>query len=364
MAASGGLLAAMGACSAPPGVPTSFVDVPASCAPEANVAGCVGASRGYSCSGSDGPGANNPAIECSAGTASAGKTLYCCIDAGDDPFCTSDSNVPGCGGSSLGLSCTGPQMERPGQESGSLVCSQGVPGTKGDTLYCCANFPLSPTTCEPDFTVQCGASTLGFFCLGSDTPESINPTLTCTSGTAGTSGGTVYCCETGSTPLATCRADSAVTCAAPTTGVTCVGGATPLATMFCGSGTAKGASTSYCCGSSLTSDAVCAPDGTADCGSGEAGYTCTGGAQPDTTLLCNGPGQATNGTASFCCSPRDAPSDECGLDPTVTGCPAGASGWSCITGVSETPDEGALLTCTAAPTSPSGRTGYCCEAIP
>ncbi|MGH7435489.1 MAG: hypothetical protein ACRENE_07425 [Polyangiaceae bacterium] len=107
------------------------------------------------------------------------------------PGCTPDSTVTGCTGSA-GFSCnTG---ATPDQADPSLVCSDGVPGGRGLTLFCCLQFQSS--SCGPDPTVQnCPGSSIGFSCTGSQTPEDTDPSLTCGPGALGNAGALVYCCS-------------------------------------------------------------------------------------------------------------------------------------------------------------------------
>ena len=360
-------MTAMSACSA-----TAIVDagpgrVPATCSRDEKVAGCVGNSLGYSCSGIDSPDENNAFLNCSVGTAAGGATLYCCVEASVvSSGCTSDSSITSCAGSALGFSCTG--SGRPERADSSLVCSQGTAGKGGATLYCCASYVASSGSCTQDTAIQgCGGSGIGFSCSGRDRPDQINQSLTCGQGTASGSA-TLYCCGSGGLPPVTttprCAADGAVPCASPAAGYTCTGGATPPqsdATLTCGQGAAApNAATSYCCNSTPVVTSTCAPNGAVTgCQGSSAGYSCTGTAAPaqsNSSLLCTQP-KAANGATDYCCFTTSAPTT-CAADSSVMACPTGADGYSC-TG-SDTPAAAMSLLCGPGMSESGGKTGFCC----
>src|SRR5580692_4333593 len=63
---------------------TTTVVIPTSCAPDTTVAGCSGASTGYSCTSTDAPDQTDTTLSCSVGIAgNAGSTLYCCLSGQD-----------------------------------------------------------------------------------------------------------------------------------------------------------------------------------------------------------------------------------------------------------------------------------------
>ena len=289
----------------------------ATCHQDSNVAGCIAGAAGYSCSGSDSPDQTQGALSCSVGTAgSSGVTLYCCVDTSSVPTgCSSDSSVTGCTGASIGFSCTG--NAQPEESDPSLVCSSGTPGGSA-TLFCCASYTPSAGTCKQDGAVQgCTGSSIGFSCTGSDTPMQVNSSLSCGQG-ASVSGGTQYCCDAGgsspppmmmmTTPtMATCVADLMVMCASPGNGYSCVGAATPMqtdATLTCGMGMLEADHTTlaYCC-NAAAAPACAADPSVTGCPGVATGYTCTGGANPMTsTLLCGSAMAGANGAMSFCCT--------------------------------------------------------------
>jgi hypothetical protein len=104
--------------------------------------------------------------------------------------CAPDPTVNGCVNAD-GFSCTG--TDRPEDTNASLFCSDGVPGNAGSTLYCCVTLTIS--TCAPDYTVTgCASGSIGFSCTGADSPDMGNPNLVCSVGVPGNAGSTLYCC--------------------------------------------------------------------------------------------------------------------------------------------------------------------------
>ena len=360
-----GLMAAMSGCTATAtvnGQPSGAV--PTTCGPDTTVVGCVGSSTGYSCSGAASPDNGDPSLNCSQGTAgTSGDTLYCCIpDSVISTSCHSDPSISTCGGSSFGFSCTGGAQP---DQGGSLVCSAGVGGNNGDTLYCCTSYVASSSTstCTQDTTVQCGPSVIGFSCTGSDTPDQANASLACSSGTS-TSAGSLFCCQTGApgpgTTTPSCGLDGSVSCPSPSAGYTCTGGDTPTRTnapLACGQGTAGASGAmSFCCNTVSTTTSVCNADPSVSCTAPSSGTTCTGSATPDPSLSC-GTGTPNGNATSYCCNAATTPAG-CAQDGTVD-CSAvsGSDGYSC-TGA--TSPETSTLLCGMPMSQSSGRTGYCC----
>jgi hypothetical protein len=334
------------------------------CSADSTVVGCVGGAQGYSCSGLDSPDQSNTALNCSPGTLTAGDTLYCCIDdSAVSSACSVDSSVVGCTGASLGFSCS---SGRPDTNDTSLVCSSGTPIATGGDAFCCVSYVPS-SSCTEDTTVSCPTS-IGFSCIGGTSPDQENSALSCGAGVPGSAAGsTAYCCSAGSTTPVTsgCMTDSAVACAAPTVGYSCTGGVMPIAAdatmLSCGAGANEGnGSLGYCCNpeGSTTTD-TCAPDSTVTgCGTGGTGYSCTGTATPSSVapVLCEPP--TTGATATdYCC--YAAAGSTCAADPTVTGCAAGSSGFTCTGADSPETDTNMALLCGMG-TGGAGGTPYCC----
>lgn len=283
----------------------------ATCSRDSTVVGCVGAAAGYSCSGTESPDETDDSLTCSVGTDNnAGLTLYCCVETTTvTTGCTADSSIVGCTGASIGFSCAG--SAEPGQGDSSLVCSAGTPGGSA-TLYCCASYTPSVGTCAEDTTVQgCTDSSIGFSCTGTDSPETVNPSLNCGTGVPG-GAGTAYCCASASnatpTPTTMCAVDAAVSCTAPATGYSCTGGIAPTqndTALSCGQGTPEGDGTTlgYCCNAAAPASTCMADPSVTGCPGDSTGYSCSGAATPMTSsLLCGMPMAAANGAMSYCCT--------------------------------------------------------------
>jgi hypothetical protein len=179
------------------------------CQQDSSVQGCPGNSYGFSCTGSDTPDMDDSSLSCSTGTPGNGNTQYCCstgafddggTDSGPDTgpdsapdggnTCATDTSVT-CTGNAVGYQCT--SSDSPDQEDSTLNCSTGTPDGS-NTDYCC--IPLtSGVTCAADSSVSgCQAGSYGFSCTGTDTPDQDDSSLTCSTGTPGTGGETLYCC--------------------------------------------------------------------------------------------------------------------------------------------------------------------------
>jgi hypothetical protein len=212
----------------------------------------------------------------------------------------------------------------------------------------------TPTICEQDLVVGCGANGIGYLCLGTTSPQSMNPAIMCPQLFLGGSS----CC-TLSGAASTCHTDSTVACSAARSGYTCTGTDTPAqaASVVCEPGKAKGTDTTYCCG------AYTAPACTLTTGCGDYAFSCTGTAHPwdsDPSLRC-GAGNASSGDSMvYCCSVRDpsAP-NTCSVDPTVDCTPT--TGYSC-TGTDTPSDDDPSLTCGTA-TAAQGKSLYCCRGL-
>ncbi|HUJ60615.1 MAG TPA: hypothetical protein VLX92_19070 [Kofleriaceae bacterium] len=175
---------------------------PATCMTIAALAGCDGGSLAYACSDGrpdDCPGCGagleahqGPNLVCDRGSpGAAGTTLYCCAPYGTyDSDCVATTEIAGCGGTSLGFSCTGETT--PAQADAQLSCSGALAGSGGATDFCCTSTPPAPT-CAFDASVACTGVAIGFTCAGADAPFSGDASLACTpTGPAGAT--TSYCC--------------------------------------------------------------------------------------------------------------------------------------------------------------------------
>jgi len=213
--------------------------------------------------------------------------------------------------------------------------------------------PVKPV-CEVDPVVGCGANRAGYRCLGVDSPEKLDASLSCPSVYTGGSA----CCTLGP-GASTCEADAAVTCAGGTSGYSCSGVDTPAQASFvvCEPGKARGSVTTYCCGAHAS--ATCMHSSTVS-GCPDYAFSCTGTAKPwdtDNRLRC-GLGSESLGSTHFCCSVRDpAIANTCAADPTLE-CDD-TLGYAC-TGTDAPSDEDPALTC-AEPTPYEGKFLYCCR---
>ncbi len=109
--------------------------------------------------------------------------------------CAQDDTVSGCDSPSIGYSCTG--NDTPDQDDSSLICSYGITGNAGSTLYCCLPTDVAFSSCTQDDSVDCSDNagpTFGFTCTGTDTPEDADPSLTCSDATP-VNGALTYCCQ-------------------------------------------------------------------------------------------------------------------------------------------------------------------------
>jgi hypothetical protein len=241
-------MAAMSGCTV-----TTTGDVPrGSCSQDASVNGC-GSADGYSCTGSFSPDQSNASLNCSPGVFSGGETLYCCVDESSVPDgCIEDPNVIDCNGAGIGFSCTG--SVRPDDVSSGLSCGGAVPDG-ADTLYCCSTVVTVITTpsCSPDINAGCTDDANGYICVGGDTPEADDPTMSCDGGIDEANGTRSYCCSSAAAAPA-CVPDSSVTpgCPQGADGYTCTGDLNPMTgtNLLCDAGTATGGvdfATAFCC---------------------------------------------------------------------------------------------------------------------
>jgi hypothetical protein len=208
--------------------------------------------------------------------------------------------------------------------------------------------------CEADPVIGCGANRAGYLCLGVDSPESLDASLSCPSVFTGGSA----CCTLGS-GASTCQSDATVTCTGGTSGFSCSGVDTPAQTntMVCEPGKARGSATTYCCGAYASPNCT---HSTTVTGCPDYAFSCTGAAKPwdtDARLRC-GQGSESIGATLFCCSVRDpAIANTCAPDPSLE-CDD-TIGYSC-TGTDAPSDEDPSLTC-GEPTPYEGRSLYCCR---
>jgi hypothetical protein len=213
----------------------------------------------------------------------------------------------------------------------------------------------TPTICEPDPIVGCGANGIGYLCLGTSSPQSLNPAISCPHLFLDGSS----CCTLGA-GASTCHADSAVSCSGTRTGYTCTGTDTPAqaASVVCEPGKPQGDRTTYCCGTFTSSSCALTT------GCGDYAFSCSGTARPwdtDRSLRCGPPNVGFPGDATvYCCSVRDpAAPNTCAADSTIPCSPN--MGYSC-TGPDSPSDDNPSLVC-GDPTAYQGKSLYCCRTM-
>ncbi len=92
--------------------------------------------------------------------------------------CAVDTTIETCSSLAIGYSCAG--SDSPGASAPSLACSIGQVGSDGTTPRCCIPFPQSADACqENDAVTGCAAGSYGFTCAGTTTPEAQNSALQC-----------------------------------------------------------------------------------------------------------------------------------------------------------------------------------------
>ena len=211
----------------------------------------------------------------------------------------------------------------------------------------------TPTICEQDPSVGCGANGVGYLCLGTNSPQSLNPAISCPQLFLDGSS----CCTLGP-GASTCHPDSAVTCTGSRSGYDCTGKDTPAqaASVVCEAGKSRGdRTTTYCCGT------YSAPSCTLTNGCGDYAFSCTGTAHPwdsDRSLRCGDGSPAFGDATVFCCSVRDpAAPNTCSADSSFD-CST-TMGYSC-TGTDAPSDDFPGLVC-GTPTAYQGKSRYCCR---
>ncbi len=211
----------------------------------------------------------------------------------------------------------------------------------------------TPTVCEQDSLVGCGANGVGYLCVGTTSPESLNSALSCPQlFTDGSS-----CCTLGAA-ASTCHSDSSVACTAGRSGYRCSGTDTPAqaASIVCEPGKANGSDTTYCC------ETYASPSCSLSGGCSDYAFSCSGSAQPwesDPTLRCDQGTPDLNGATIFCCSVRDPSAPDTCVRWTTTDNCAPTTGYSC-TGSDAPSDDDPSLVC-GMPTAFQGESIYCCR---
>jgi hypothetical protein len=279
------LFPVIAACTAATTVNTATCDL--------NIAVVCIQGTGYSCQ----PGASLAGSpNCSAGIAEAnGDTAYCCTT-GSTGTCVVSSTVTCMSGAAY--DCTGTASPA----TASLTCSAGVAQSDGTVGFCCASASAT-AVCNADSAIDCSSGGTGYDCTGGIAPDPSK--LTCGMGETQPDGSMGFCCSPATMTPSTCTADASVSCVTTgSAGYSCAGTDTPYettSTLICETAGTTGG-TSYCCLTSANS-CVQAPAIT-DCPSGAIGVSCTGTDMPaasgaSNALICNpDPGGAPGG---FCC---------------------------------------------------------------
>ncbi len=235
-----------------------------------------------------------------------------------------------CSGGSTGFACQ--SGTDPEGEDATLACS--TPVTAGNTdEYCCFSVPGDDddSTCQPDDTIACETSTVGYSCAVGDEPTTLDSTLTCsppsTSDDDGGLGVAEYCCAR--------------------------------------SGTATGDDDDD--GKDAGPPAGCTVDATATCTGDSVGYSCGTGVNPETVdpgLTCSAPSAGANGQQIFyCCFTgfQDPSAGTCQPDDDVSlACASGTFGFSCAAGDSDPTTQDDSLSACSASTTVGDEDDYCC----
>ncbi len=130
-----------------------------SCATDSSIT-CTTDAYGYSCTqGDPAPDVTDTSIICSIPTTANGMDDYCCASstASAGSTCNLDQSITTCQTDSYGFSCTG--SDRPDSDYSGITCSAGTAGASS-TLYCCVYDGTSTTvTCSSAYQ-EPAASTL------------------------------------------------------------------------------------------------------------------------------------------------------------------------------------------------------------
>jgi hypothetical protein len=129
---------------------------------------------------------------CAVGVVVAALVVGCSASAGiggPPPGCGTDSTVSCAQGE--GWSCAA--GDNPEAEQSGLSCSDPTPDGSSDD-FCCFSWGYGDSSCTPDDELTCAPGSYGYRCNSDDTPDSLDPSLNCSSATTdGTQQD--FCCQ-------------------------------------------------------------------------------------------------------------------------------------------------------------------------
>jgi hypothetical protein len=258
----------------------------------------------------------------------------------------------------------------------------------------CGGTTVASGTCLQDSSVPCSSGYTGYSCGGADRPDLISDTSLavqdplCTT-TKSVNGRSAYCCTSTET---TCGNDPRVDCPMEgDVGFSCMGTNRPDSynpSLICAQGIHEYGLISYCCGQNSVTPGVCLRNTSVNCLNETLGFTCNVGNQLPTEtdlgmnqsrsevpLICTlSAVDVIDKTATdYCCyTPTAAPPNYTCLQDQLTGqnvpgCTPGVSyGFACI-GTEDTPElDYPRMTCPNPPVQGTNQNGipanlYCCS---
>jgi hypothetical protein len=111
------------------------------------------------------------------------------------PGCTADTTIS-CSGGAEGFTCAA--GDNPESVGPSVSCSTPVLSPSGSDQYCCFRWTYGTSSCTPDdiLTAACASGSYGYQCVdAADDPTSLDPGLHCSAPTPDFDGrNTDFCC--------------------------------------------------------------------------------------------------------------------------------------------------------------------------
>jgi hypothetical protein len=201
---------------------------------------CAAGSDGWTCDAGVNPESADPTATCSTPVSDSSGDHYCCFAGftGTPDTCAQDDEITSVcpDPTSFGFVCA--SGDTPSNYDSSLSCSGSTPDADGvHDDFCCTYDDTSgssssgggPVGCNPDATLDCAGSAVGYACAVGDNPETEDSTLACSTPTSSGSEDD-YCCFTGFTgDASTCAQDDSLTafCDYPSYGFVCASGDNP-----------------------------------------------------------------------------------------------------------------------------------------